>query len=141
MASASTSGAAAYISEADSLFKTDPRKAESLYRKVLQVPKGVCPHAVLAHPHTSVNVPRLFSVPNMLLGSEDALRDPEYALVKLGQLYRDEKWIPLELLFETVALLTTVYRNATALAELLKTSRSFMSAGAKAKTAKLSGYR
>jgi len=90
MALASTSGTATYISEADSLLKTEPRKAELLYQKVLQAPKD----------------------------SEDALKDQEYSLVKLGQLYRDE-------------------RNATALAELVKTSRGFMSAAAKAKTAKL----
>ncbi|KAF8338166.1 PCI-domain-containing protein [Cantharellus anzutake] len=90
MSLVSSGGTATYLSEADSLIKTDARKAESLYQKVLQTPKG----------------------------SDDALKDQESALIKLGQLYRDEK-------------------NASALAELVKTSRGFMSAAAKAKTAKL----
>ncbi|KAF5347989.1 hypothetical protein D9756_010151 [Leucocoprinus leucothites] len=47
-----------------------------------------------------------------------ALRDKETALVKLGELYRDQK-------------------NAQALAEVITLSRSFMSSTAKAKTAKL----
>ncbi|KAF8313879.1 PCI-domain-containing protein [Clavulina sp. PMI_390] len=49
---------------------------------------------------------------------DDDLRDQEAALVKLGHLYRDEK-------------------NATALADVVRQSRSFMSNTAKAKTAKL----
>ncbi|KAF9443373.1 PCI-domain-containing protein [Macrolepiota fuliginosa MF-IS2] len=54
------------------------------------------------------------------LGTSDAqiLRDKEVALVKLGELYRDKK-------------------NASALADVIKLSRSFMSSTAKAKTAKL----
>jgi len=48
----------------------------------------------------------------------EGLRDKETALVKLGELYRDQK-------------------NGSALAEVITLSRSFMSSTAKAKTAKL----
>jgi len=51
-------------------------------------------------------------------GDEQALRDQETALVKLGRLYRDEK-------------------NALALADVVRSSLAFMSSTAKAKTAKL----
>ncbi|KLO18671.1 proteasome regulatory particle subunit [Schizopora paradoxa] len=51
-------------------------------------------------------------------GNEQRLRDQEVALVKLGELYRDTK-------------------NAQGLAQVLLSSRSFMTSTAKAKTAKL----
>jgi len=78
------------LAEADAALKTDPRRAESLYQQVLQAPKA----------------------------TDETLRDQESALLKLGQLYRDEK-------------------NANALAEVVRSSRGFMSNAAKAKTAKL----
>lgn len=77
--------------EAGKLAKTDPAKAESLYKDVLSKGPGT---------------------------GEEALRDYENALMGLGELYRDGK-------------------RANDLAELVRTSRSTLSAFAKAKTAKI----
>ncbi|KAF8875056.1 PCI domain-containing protein [Infundibulicybe gibba] len=66
----------------------NPQQAEALYKQVLSPSNG------------------------------EVLRDQEIALVKLGELYRDQK-------------------NAQGLAEVITSSRAFMSSTAKAKTAKL----
>jgi 26S proteasome regulatory subunit N6 len=55
----------------------------------------------------------------VLQSNASSLQDQETALIKLGELYRDQK-------------------NADGVAEVITLSRSFMSSTAKAKTAKLS---
>lgn len=75
------------------------------------------------------------------LGADDALKDQETALVKLGHLYRDEKYVPIhDLERRAMALFMYHYRNAASLAEVVRSSRNFMSNTAKAKTAKLSQF-
>ncbi|KAL0946353.1 hypothetical protein HGRIS_012586 [Hohenbuehelia grisea] len=74
------------IAQADACKATEPKRAESIYKQILD--------------------------------STAASNDQESVLVKLGQLYRDQK-------------------NAEGVAELITLSRSFMSSTAKAKTAKL----
>ena len=66
---------------------------------------------------------------------QQRIRDQEKALVKLGELYRDQKCA-----FSRPSLLplTRSRRNAHALSGVITLSRSFMSSTAKAKTAKLS---
>ncbi|KAF9269173.1 proteasome regulatory particle subunit [Marasmius fiardii PR-910] len=86
------------LAQADSASKTDNSRAESLYKQILSLPK----------PSPSEGDERL----------AQTLRDQETALVKLGQLYRDQK-------------------NAKGVAEIITQSRTFMSSTAKAKTAKL----
>ncbi|KAF9506651.1 hypothetical protein BS47DRAFT_387575 [Hydnum rufescens UP504] len=88
--STSSTDTSALLEEANAALKTDAKRAEALYQQVLQAPKA----------------------------TDDILRDQESALIKLGQLYRDEK-------------------NAKSLAKVVKSSRGFMSNAAKAKTAKL----
>ncbi|KAF8633522.1 hypothetical protein AX17_004428 [Amanita inopinata Kibby_2008] len=83
------------LAQAESLKSTDWKKAETLYKQIL----------------TESETPRAAE-------QSQALRDKETALVKLGQLYRDQK-------------------NAEGLAEVITLSRAFMSSTAKAKTAKL----
>ncbi|EJD53337.1 proteasome regulatory particle subunit [Auricularia subglabra TFB-10046 SS5] len=77
----------------------DPRKAESLYRSILDASSN---GSARADPDTA----------------DQHLKDQETALTRLAQLYRDEK-------------------NAQALADVVRKSRSFMSSTAKAKTARL----
>ncbi|KAI0029249.1 PCI-domain-containing protein [Vararia minispora EC-137] len=79
------------LAEADAVASSDPKRAEVIYRDVLKEPASE---------------------------QADALRLQEAALVKLGELYRDQK-------------------NAKGLAEVITLSRSYMSTTAKAKTAKL----
>jgi len=95
------SSIAELFSQAEKCASTDPKKGEDLYKKIL--------HNTSAS--TSKEPPR----------DEDQaqnLRDQEIALVKLGELYRDQK-------------------NAQGLADVITQSRAFMSSTAKAKTAKL----
>ncbi|KAF9459082.1 proteasome regulatory particle subunit [Collybia nuda] len=87
------------LARAESCLKSDPRTAERLYREVL-VGTALGP--------ATTNEPE----------NTQKLRDQESALVKLGELYRDE-------------------RNGKGLSEVITLSRSFMSSTAKAKTAKL----
>ncbi|KAK2459497.1 hypothetical protein APHAL10511_008481 [Amanita phalloides] len=89
------------LAQAESLKSTDWKKAEALYKQILQDTAA----------STSSDGPG---------DAEHAqnLRNKESALVKLGELYRDQK-------------------NAEGLAEVITLSRSFMSSTAKAKTAKL----
>lgn len=63
----------ARIQEAQKLAKTDPKKAEAQYKEITAKPPSVT--------------------------SEAAVREYETALVSLGELYRDEKWVH-ELAFE-----------------------------------------
>ncbi|KAG7094074.1 hypothetical protein E1B28_007694 [Marasmius oreades] len=86
------------LTQADAASKTDTRRAESLYKQILSLQK----------PSPTEGDERLVQT----------LRDQETALVKLGQLYRDQK-------------------NAKGVAEIITQSRTFMSSTAKAKTAKL----
>ncbi|KAI0076431.1 PCI-domain-containing protein [Panus rudis PR-1116 ss-1] len=85
------------LKEAQSVAASDPSKAEALYKELLASTAGK-------------DVP--------VREREEILRHQEQALVKLGELYRDQK-------------------NAKGVAEVINMSRSFMSSTAKAKTAKL----
>jgi len=86
------SSTADLLAEAATLGVKNPKRREAIYKQILEASKS------------TVN--------------PDELRDQETALVKLGELYRDEK-------------------NAEGLAEVVTLSRSFLSSTAKAKTAKL----
>jgi 26S proteasome regulatory subunit N6 len=63
--------------------------------------------------------------------NETALREQESALIRLGELYRDQKFPPF--VVESVLIVRAVDK----LVELIKTSRTIMSNFAKAKTAKI----
>ncbi|KAF8490456.1 PCI-domain-containing protein [Russula emetica] len=80
------------LAEAETVSAENPKRGEEIYKQILDASKS------------TVN--------------PDELRDQETALVKLGELYRDQK-------------------NAKGLAEVVTLSRSFLSSSAKAKTAKL----
>jgi hypothetical protein len=67
---------------------------------------------------------------------ERQLRDQETALVQLGKLYRDQKYV--HILLDCIYSDPKSLRNAKGVAEIITLSRSFMSSTAKAKTAKLS---
>ena len=82
--SSTTIDTAKLITEADAVIKTDPRKAEGLYKQVLAAPKRQSLLSV-------GNWTRTDSISYAIVASEEALRDQEAALVKLGYLYRDEK--------------------------------------------------
>ncbi|KAM6500055.1 PCI domain containing protein [Amanita muscaria] len=97
MATPTTQG---LLSQAESLISTDWTKAEALYKQILQDTA-----------FTSTEAPKDAE-------QSQILRDQETALVKLGELYRNQK-------------------NAEGLAQVITLSRSFMSSTAKAKTAKL----
>jgi 26S proteasome regulatory subunit N6 len=91
----------ALLKQAESSAQSNPAQAEQLYKQILSSTAA----------STNSNAPQT--------GEKDqSLRDQETALVKLGELYRDQK-------------------NAKGLAEVITLSRAFMSSTAKAKTAKL----
>jgi len=69
---------------------------------------------------------------------EARLKEQETALVKLAELYRDQKSVSATPPQITWGILTHSDRNASGLAEVITMSRAFMSSTAKAKTAKLS---
>ncbi|EIM89539.1 PCI-domain-containing protein [Stereum hirsutum FP-91666 SS1] len=94
------SSTAGLLTEAQSLSKTDPKRAEQIFRDILNASGN---DAVAGTDDAS---------------KDQALRNQETALVKLGELYRDQK-------------------NPQGLAEVITLSRAFMSSTAKAKTAKL----
>ncbi|KAJ3511057.1 hypothetical protein NLJ89_g4317 [Agrocybe chaxingu] len=89
------------LENAQASASSNPKEAERLYKQILSTTSG----------STSKDPPK---------NDEQVqnLRDQEVALVKLGELYRDQK-------------------NAQGLAEVITQSRAFMSSTAKAKTAKL----
>ncbi|KAF8343361.1 PCI-domain-containing protein [Amanita rubescens] len=89
------------LAQAESLKSTDWKKSEALYKQIL-------------------NDTVAFTSEDASRDAEQSqgLRDQETALVKLGELYRDQK-------------------NAEGLAQVITLSRSFTSSTAKAKTAKL----
>ncbi|KII89171.1 hypothetical protein PLICRDRAFT_53638 [Plicaturopsis crispa FD-325 SS-3] len=89
------------LEEAQSIAATNPTRAEQLYKEILSNTAA----------STSDDTPRTSE-------RDQSLRDQETALVKLGELYRDQK-------------------NAKGIAEVITLSRAFMSSTAKAKTAKL----
>uniref|UniRef100_A0A8H7Y212 PCI domain-containing protein n=1 Tax=Psilocybe cubensis TaxID=181762 RepID=A0A8H7Y212_PSICU len=100
MASTSTSTSVSdLLARADTLAKSNPKEAEALYKQILT--------------STSSSTAGTNTTPDPTV-----LRDQETALVKLGELYRDQKY-------------------AAGLAEVITASRAFMSSTAKAKTAKL----
>lgn len=59
-------GESARVQEAQKLAKSEPRKAESIYREILSSPPSVT--------------------------SDAAVKEYESALIALGELYRDEKY-------------------------------------------------
>ncbi|CAA7266757.1 unnamed protein product [Cyclocybe aegerita] len=89
------------LGNAQASASSNPKEAERLYKQILSTTSGL----------TSKEPPK---------NDEQVqnLRDQEVALVKLGELYRDQK-------------------NAQGLADVITQSRAFMSSTAKAKTAKL----
>ncbi|KAG2012321.1 proteasome regulatory particle subunit [Coprinopsis cinerea AmutBmut pab1-1] len=87
------------ITQAEGVVSTNPAQAEALYQQVLAASSA-------SSSNTDPTV------------QAQILRDQETALVKLGELYRDQK-------------------NAAALSKVITQSRAFMSSTAKAKTAKL----
>ncbi|GLB39327.1 putative PCI-domain-containing protein [Lyophyllum shimeji] len=88
------------LAQAEQAAKTKPARAEALYKQILS--------------ETAAST----SDESRDAQASQALREQETALVKLGELYRDQK-------------------NAKGLAEVITSSRGFMSSTAKAKTAKL----
>ena len=67
------------------------------------------------------------------------MKEQESALVKLAELYRDQKYVEDTCKSQNArGMLTQSVRNASGLAEVITMSRAFMSSTAKAKTAKLS---
>lgn len=83
MASAQAMTTSQDLEQANKIAPTDPTKAEELYRGILshQTSKLIQPK-----PFRSSCV-ELF----LRIADEDALRDQETALIKLGALYRDHK--------------------------------------------------
>jgi 26S proteasome regulatory subunit N6 len=109
------SSTAELLAEAEAVSAENPKKGEEIYKQILDASKS------------AVN--------------PDELRDQETALVKLGELYREQKYVnPRVLVACTVSfsLILCLFRNAQGLAEVVTLSRSFLSSTAKAKTAKLS---
>ncbi|KAH7889128.1 proteasome regulatory particle subunit [Phlebopus sp. FC_14] len=88
------------LKEAESVASTNPKRAEDIYKKILG-----------SSASTSTGI-------SSSVSGDQSLRDQEGAMIKLAELYRDQK-------------------NAKGLAEVITLSRSFMSSTAKAKTAKL----
>ncbi|KAF8886857.1 PCI-domain-containing protein [Gymnopilus junonius] len=101
MASTSTLSIPDLLAKADSLLKTDPAQAEVLYKQVLSASSAQKTQGHDEQDHAA------------------ALRHQEAAIVKLGELYRDQKY------------------ECVGSAEVITQSRAFMSSTAKAKTAKL----
>lgn len=105
------------LKEAQSVKETNPGRAEKIYHQILE---------------ESSKIQKAGSS----TGNEQNLRDQEAALIKLGELYRDTKYVKLST--ARCPLLICWERNAQGLAQVLLLSRSFMTSTAKAKTAKLS---
>ncbi|KAG1827642.1 PCI-domain-containing protein [Suillus subaureus] len=88
------------LKQAADLASSNPKRAEELYKQILD-------STASTSNGSAVNADK-----------EQSLRDQESALIKLAELYRDQK-------------------DASGLAQVITLSRSFMSSTAKAKTAKL----
>ncbi|KAG1742027.1 proteasome regulatory particle subunit [Suillus lakei] len=88
------------LKQAADLASSNPKRAEELYKQILDFTASTSNGS-------AVNADK-----------EQSLRDQESALIKLAELYRDQK-------------------DASGLAQVITLSRSFMSSTAKAKTAKL----
>lgn len=88
------------LKQAADLASSNPKRAEELYKQILDLTASTSNGS-------AVNADK-----------EQSLRDQESALIKLAELYRDQK-------------------DASGLAQVITLSRSFMSSTAKAKTAKL----
>jgi 26S proteasome regulatory subunit N6 len=88
------------LKQAADIASSDPKRAEELYKQILD-------STASTSNGSAVNADK-----------EQSLRDQESALIKLAELYRDQK-------------------DASGLAQVITLSRSFMSSTAKAKTAKL----
>ncbi|KAG5642572.1 hypothetical protein DXG03_002559 [Asterophora parasitica] len=96
----STPTPAELLTQAAAAAPTDPKRAEALYKRILDDTAASTSNDIRTEE------------------ASQSLREQETALVKLGELYRDQ-------------------RNAQGLAEVITLSRAFMSSTAKAKTAKL----
>lgn len=88
------------LKQAADLTSSSPKRAEELYKQILN-------STASTSKGSAINADK-----------EQSLRDQELALIKLAELYRDQK-------------------DASGLAQVITLSRSFMSSTAKAKTAKL----
>ncbi|KAG1809717.1 proteasome regulatory particle subunit [Suillus variegatus] len=88
------------LKQAADLTSSNPKRAEELYKQILN-------STASTSKGSAINADK-----------EQSLRDQELALIKLAELYRDQK-------------------DASGLAQVITLSRSFMSSTAKAKTAKL----
>jgi hypothetical protein len=75
---------ASLIEQANAALPTDPRRAEKIYNQILQ--SSPCKTCRIAINHGLTLLPPAASDPELL-------RDQETALVKLGELYRDEKLV------------------------------------------------
>ncbi|KIR27492.1 26S proteasome regulatory subunit N6 [Cryptococcus deuterogattii 99/473] len=103
------------LDQAASVFDKDPTTAERLYKEILQ--------------------------DDSQPANEDVLRDKEVALVKLGTLYRDSRYLSTRTMVHRVFLTFIFDDNLGSmldkLAQLITDSRTFMSHIAKAKTTRL----
>ncbi|KIR96975.1 26S proteasome regulatory subunit N6 [Cryptococcus deuterogattii 2001/935-1] len=103
------------LDQAASVFDKDPTTAERLYKEILQ--------------------------DDSQPANEDVLRDKEAALVKLGTLYRDSRYLSTRTMVHRVFLTFIFDDNLGSmldkLAQLITDSRTFMSHIAKAKTTRL----
>lgn len=101
----------ARVQEAQKLAKSDPRKAEAIYKEIISQAPGAT--------------------------SDAATREYETALVSLGELYRDEKCALPVAVLPPPPLTNHDCRKTQELVDLVKESRSVFSSFAKAKSAKL----
>lgn len=115
------SSSAYLLTQTQSLTNSDPKRAEQIYRDIL----NAFGNDVAANTDDA--------------SKEQALRNQETALIKLGELYRDHRCVPpLPDKLCNLMCWTTIHRNPQGLAEVIMLSRVFISSTAKAKTAKLS---
>jgi 26S proteasome regulatory subunit N6 len=88
MANPPTLTTAEDLEQANKIAPTDPTKAEELYHRILSHQTSKYGYLSIT---VSTNVCLLQPVHTDEPADEDALRDQETALVKLGALYRDHK--------------------------------------------------
>ena len=84
------SSVAELFSQAEKCASTDPKKAEELYKKILHNTSGESN----LFEHDQLPISKIASTSKEPPRDEDQaqnLRDQEIALVKLGELYRDQK--------------------------------------------------
>ena len=117
----------------DSLAAADPKKAEAIYKNIL---KGL---QLISIGFKYLTAPSTESKSEDEHDQEAKLKEQESALVKLAELYRDQKSVSAPPLHMYHLSYSDAWgRNADGLAEVITMSRAFMFSTAKAKTAKLS---